>query len=91
MEINILESTPKRLVFELTGQGNTLCNAVKHSLWSNKHIKIATYSIDHPLVGVPKMIVETDGEIKPKKALLDSIEKLRKDTEKFRKDLAKIK
>ena len=55
MELSILEETPKRLVFEVKGQGHTLCNGLKSKLWENKHVKTATYIISHPLVGIPKM------------------------------------
>jgi DNA-directed RNA polymerase subunit L len=91
MEIIVVEETPKKLIFELKGEGNTVLNALKNTLWQNKHVKVATYSIEHPLVGVPKMIVETDGEVKPRKALLEAAEKLQKDADKLKKDLAKIK
>lgn len=86
MEISIIEESPKRLVFEIKGEGHTICNILKRALWDNKHIKIATYSVKHPLVGIPRMVVETDGEIKPRKAISDAIEKVVKETEKFRKD-----
>ncbi len=91
MELVVLEETPKRLVFELKGEGHSLCNTVKKALWDNKHVKISTYSIAHPLVGVPKMIVETDGEVKPRKAVMDAVEKLQKDAEKLRKEFSKIR
>ena len=91
MEMIVVEETPKKLIFELKGEGNTVLNALKNALWQNKHVKVATYSIEHPLVGVPKMIVETNGEIKPRKALMEAVEKLKKDAEKLKKDLSKIK
>ena len=91
MELNILEDTPKRLVMEVKGESHTLCNALKTALWANKHVKSATYAIAHPLVGIPKMVVETDGEVKPKKALAEAADRLLKETEKLKKDLSKIK
>lgn len=91
MEINVLEESPKRLVFELKGEDQTILNPIKVSLWENKHVRIATYSTGHPLVGVPKMTVETDGEVKPRKAVLEAVVRLQKETEKLRKELSKIK
>ncbi len=91
MELNILEESPKRLVAELKGAGHTLCNTLKVELWSNKHVKVATYSISHPLVGVPKIIVETDGEVKPKKALADAASRLAEEAGKLKKEFKKIK
>ena len=91
MEIKIIEETPKKIIFELKGEGHTLCNPIKSALWGNKHVKVATYNIDHPLVGVPKIIVETDGEIKPRKAVLEAAEKLQRNAEKLKKEFSKIK
>ncbi len=91
MELNILEDSPKRLVAEIKGSGHTLCNVLKAELWNNKHVKVATYSISHPLVGVPKIIVETDGEVKPKKALADAAAKLAEEAGKLKKEFKKIK
>ncbi len=91
MELVIIEETPKKLVFELKGQGHTLCNILKAKLWASKHVKVATYNISHPLIGVPKMIVETDGEIKPRKALSDAAEALRKEVADFKQELKKFR
>ena len=91
MEIVVIEDTPKKLVFEVKGAGHTLCNALKSSFWNNKHVKVASYSIAHPLVGVPKMTVETDGEAKPRKVVLETVERLQKEFEKARKDVGKLK
>lgn len=91
MELNILEESPKKLVFELKGEGHTLCSALKTALWANKHVKVATYSIAHPLIGLPKFIVETDGEVKPRKALSESVDRLQKDAEKLGKEISKFK
>ncbi len=91
MELNVLEESPKRLVAEVKGAGHTLCNALKVELWGNKHVKVATYSVSHPLVGIPKIIVETDGEVKPKKALAEAAAKLAEEAGKLKKEFKKIK
>jgi len=91
MELVVIEETPKKLVFELKGEGQTLCNVLKSKLWTNKHIKIATYNVPHPLSGTPRMTVETDGEIKPRKAVADSIESLRKEVADFKQELKKFR
>ena len=91
MEFRIVEETPKTLVAEVRGAGHTLCNALKASLYGNKHVKIAAYSISHPLVGIPTIMVETDGTVKPKKALAEAASKLADATSKLRKEFRKIK
>lgn len=91
MEIIPQENTSKRLVFEIKGAGHTVCNALKKELWNNKHVKVAAYSIRHPLVSLPKMIVETDGTVSPTSALNEAAEKLSSYSTEFRKELKKVK
>ncbi|MCP3682290.1 MAG: DNA-directed RNA polymerase subunit L [bacterium] len=91
MELNVTEENSKKIVFELKGEGHTLCNVLKKELWKNSHVKVATYTIKHPLIGVPTMTVETDGTVKPKKVLTDAAEKVLKNSEEFKKELKKLK
>ena len=91
MELNVIEETPKKIVTEVKGANHTLCNAVKTELVGNKHVKVATYSIKHPLVGVPTITVETDGIAKPRKVLADATAKLLTTTDKFKKEVKKIR
>lgn len=84
MEINVLEETKTKLVFELPGEDHTLCNALKRELWNDKSVKAAGYSVNHPSIGTPKMVVETSGE-SPRTAVLEAIKRLKKETDKMRK------
>ena len=68
MEIKILEEKKNRIVFELPGQSHTLPNALRKELWNDSHVKNAAYAIEHPLIGCPKFVLETDGA-DPKKTL----------------------
>ena len=86
MEIKILDDKKNKLIIEIKGTDHTLCNALKSELWNDKHIKIATYSIRHPQISVPQMIVETDGEETPKNALMGAIQRLQKINAKFKKE-----
>jgi DNA-directed RNA polymerase subunit L len=88
MEINILEEKSKKLVFELKGENHTLCNALREELWNDKAVTVSAYNISHPLVGVPKFIIETDGEKEPKKALKDAIARLKKKNADLAKQLS---
>ncbi|MEK6967739.1 MAG: DNA-directed RNA polymerase subunit L [Nanoarchaeota archaeon] len=84
MEAVVIEESPKKFIVELRGESHTLLNVLKHKLWENDKIKIATYHVNHPLLGIPKLIVETDGSVKPRKAVSEAAEKLKKDVDKFR-------
>ncbi|MBT4351824.1 DNA-directed RNA polymerase subunit L [archaeon] len=83
MEINVIENKKKRFVFELKGEDHTLCNLLREELWNDKSITVSAYNIAHPLVGIPKIIVETDGKKDPKKALLDAVTRLKKKNSEF--------
>ena len=89
MEIKILDDKKNKLILEVKGVDHTLCNALKSELWNDKHVKIATYSIRHPEISVPQMIVETDGEESPRNALINAVQRLQKSDAKFKKEFAK--
>jgi DNA-directed RNA polymerase subunit L len=91
MELTVLEESDKRMVLELKGANHTLCNALKSELTGNKHVKAATYAMGHPLVGIPKMIVETDGNAKPRKLLADAAAKLSDTASSLKKEFRKVK
>ena len=88
MEIKILDDKKNKLIAEVKGADHTLCNALKTELWSDKHVKIATYSIRHPQISMPQMVVETDGEESPRNALINAVERLHKINTKFKKEFA---
>lgn len=89
MEIKTIEHTKSRFSFEIIGEGHSLCNALKKELWKNSHIKAAGYNIKHPLVGIPRMTVETDGKKTPEDVLKDSSKALKSKCDEFKKDFAK--
>ncbi len=90
MEIKPLEKTSKRLVFEFKGADHTICNVLKEELWNDKNITIATYNIDHPLIGVPKFIIETNGKAKPEECLKNAIARIEKQNKEFMTKFSKI-
>lgn len=88
MEVKILDDKKSKLVIEINGADIILCNALKTELWNDKHVKIATYSIRHPQISIPQMIVETDGEVSPKNALINAAQRMHKVNEKFKKEFS---
>lgn len=84
MELKILEQTKSKFIMDVKGESFTLCNMLKKELWKNKHVKVAGYHVDHPLIGTPRFVVETDGE-DPKEALLSAAKNLKKDCDSFLK------
>ncbi len=88
MEVKILDDKKNKIILEIKGVDHTLCNALKAELWNDKHVKIATYSIRHPQISIPQVIVETDGEVSPKNALINAVQRLHKNNEKFKKEFS---
>lgn len=89
MEINVIEEKKNRISFEIKGQGNTFCNILKDELWNDKHVTVATYTIKHPLIGIPFMIVETDSKESPRKALASAAERIANNADKLKKQFKK--
>jgi|TARA_Y100000310_G_C20599284_1_gene772148 DNA-directed RNA polymerase subunit L len=91
MEIKVLEDKKNRFVFEILGMGHTHLNLLKNELWNGSHVKVATYVIKHPQVSNPKFILETDGDESPRAALTSAVGRLKKLSEKTKKEISAIK
>lgn len=87
MKVDIVEEKKNKIVFEVEGLGHTFINIMKNEMWNDEHVKIATYSIRHPIVSKPRVIVETDGDENPRAAIANAVGRLKKTSEKFKKEL----
>ena len=84
MEIDVIESSKNKLVFELKGEGHALCSTLKKELWKDKNVSVSGYFTEHPQVGIPRMSVETKkGEKTPQKAIQEACKRLKKQNELF--------
>jgi len=90
MEINIVEEKKNKLVFEVKGETHTLCNALQRELWNDSHVKAAGYNIKHPLINIPRFMLETDGA-DPKKTISAAVKRLTKEAAKLKDQAKKIK
>lgn len=88
MELNILEESKNKLVVELKGESHSFCNALKDELWNNKKVNITGYNIAHPLIGIPKLVVETESG-DPKAILVDAANKIKKNAQELLKAFSK--
>jgi DNA-directed RNA polymerase subunit L len=89
MEFKVIEESKTQLIFELIGETHTFCNVLKKELQNVKGVQIATYKIDHPLVGVPRFQIETKG-VEPRKALKEALKNLKKNAKDFEKEVSKL-
>ncbi len=87
MEINIIEEDKKRMVFEIKGETHTLANLLEKELWKDENVKAAGYNVAHPLIGIPRMVVETNTKTTPREAVEDAIKRLKKQNADFQKAL----
>ncbi len=91
MEIHVLEKSSKKMVFTIKGADHTLCNPLKKELYNDEEVKNASYTIEHPLIRIPKFIVETKGKKDPVKALIDAAKRLQKTNTQFLEAFKKLK
>jgi DNA-directed RNA polymerase subunit L len=84
MKLNIVEDKKDRMVVEIHGETHSFCNALKKELWNDSHVKVSGYRIEHPLVGIPTFIIETDGKESPKKAFQTAVTRLKKEADNFK-------
>ena len=89
MEFKIIEEKKTRIVFSLKGEDHTFCNALKDELWNDKSVKIASYRIEHPLLGTPIVTVETDGQETPQAAVKKAVKRIGKTFEKMNENVIK--
>ena len=89
MEINILEESKTKMVFELRDETHTFCNLLKEEIKKVKGVELASYKIDHPLVGIPTFQIETKG-IEPKKAIKEALKSIQKLAKEFEKAASKL-
>jgi len=90
MELVVIEKSKKRIIFELKGTDHTFCAALKKELYEDEDVKNAAYAIAHPLIGIPKFIVETSGE-EPEKALMGAVKRLQKKNETVQEAFKKVR
>ena len=85
MEVKVIESSKSKLVFQLIGADHTFCNALKKELVGVSGVEVATYAIEHPQVGIPKMLIETKGKTTPQSALKKAVDALKDANKEFLK------
>ena len=89
MEFNVIEESKTKLIFELKGETHSFCNVLKKELQGTKGVEVATYRIDHPLVGIPRFHLETKG-VEPRKALKSALASLKKKAKEFESEVKKL-
>jgi len=78
LEIRVLEKTGRSLELEVKGEGHTLLNMLVDFLNRRPDVEYASYVIEHPLVGTPRLLIRTKNRdpVEVLDEALDEIEKL---------------
>ncbi len=83
----VVESLSKDLLeVKISGEGHTLLNMLVDELNKNPHV-MASYRVDHPLLGVAHLLIRTDGTITPLEALRIATDSLRNKLAALREQL----
>ena len=89
MKLNFIEDTKNKVVVDIKGEDYTFLNALKDELWNDKDVKVAAFRVDHPLLKVPRLIVETE-KTDAKDAIDKAAQRLKKVMAKFGKDVESL-
>jgi len=88
VNVRIRKYADKELVLEIEGEDHTLANLLAKSALSNPHTKLATYVIEHPLIGTPVLRIVTDGT-DPLQVLKEVVSNTREEAEQVLKAVSK--
>jgi len=89
MEIKILVNDKNTLELELGGVDPSLAQLIAEKLNGEKDVEFAGYKVEHPLVGVPHLIVKTKkGEAA--KLVLEKLEEIKKQVAEFKEEFLDI-
>ncbi|MAG50348.1 DNA-directed RNA polymerase subunit L [archaeon] len=91
MELKIMEQSKNKLKFKVEGEDHTFCNVLRKELWNDQHIKVSGYHIEHPMLGQPLFVVETDGKETPKSALTKAVTRLKTKNKELKTQIQKLK
>lgn len=89
MNVKIRKYSDRELVLEIEGEDHTLANLLAKSALRNPHTKLATYVIEHPLVGAPVLRIVTDGT-DPIQVLKEVVINTREEAEQILKAVSKV-
>ncbi len=89
MEVKILINEKNTMELEMVGGEQSLAQLLAERLNEDKDVDFASYKVEHPIVGNPKVYVRTKkGE--PGKIVLEKLAEIKKELEEFRSQFSDI-
>lgn len=88
MNIEVIENKDDNLKIKIDDL--TLVNLLNETIWrkATKSLDYSAYSIEHPYLSKPVLIVKSKD---PKKTVIDAAERIAEDVAKLKKELEKAK
>lgn len=87
LEVVVRKHTDKELVIKLVGEDHTIGNLIAKIALSHPNVRLAAYTVEHPLEGSPVIRIVTDGTIDPGQVLREVVVKSKAITEKLLREL----
>jgi len=87
MKFQVLEESKTMIRFQLPEETHTFANLLAAEIRKVDGVRVSTYRVDHPLVGVPEFYVEADN---PREAINKACEAIVKLSESFSKSVKKL-
>ncbi len=81
MKIEVLENEKNKVKLEIH-DNLTLVNLLNENIWKQKGVDISTYSMQHPYMSKPVLLVKAKD---PKKVILDATEQIIEDATELKK------
>ncbi len=83
MDVKILTNEKNVLEMELRGADQSLAQLLAEKLGEDKDVEFASFKVEHPIVGEPKIYIRTKkGE--PGKLVLEKLDEIKKEVTEFK-------
>lgn len=88
MKVKVIKKEKGFLELVLEGEEHSFPNLLRETLLEDDDVEFASYVIEHPQLGNPKLIVRTKGK-SPEAAIKNALEKIEKKASNFKALLKK--
>jgi DNA-directed RNA polymerase subunit L len=89
MNVKILVNEKNVLEMELGGIDQSLAQLLAEKLTDEKDVEFASYKVEHPIIGKPKLYVRVKkGD--PTKIVLDKLDEIKKEVAEFKSQFVDI-
>lgn len=90
MKLNIKTKEPHYVEMEIVGGDRAFPEAIREIILKDSDVEFASYTVDHPQVGIPLLIVRTKKK-NPIIVIKNAIKTLRKQAVAFKAQIKKMK